>query len=151
MLQRVREQAQLRHALRFQLVQLDGGYNGGPIRLFAGAGESDNIGGVIVLYGQFTEQDGYSILNNLDPNDPYFYEHQDGGWAAVYEGQDVAYFPYLWHNDMLGGTPDDAVVCMCAAGMPNGTTFNSPTNLMHMDETSHANDVILTRLAAMIP
>jgi hypothetical protein len=32
-----------------------------------------------------------------------------------------------------------------------GVTFDSPTNLMHMDETSQANDVIKQRLVAMLP
>jgi hypothetical protein len=147
------EQATQRVAMRFQL---DGGYNGGPFRLVQDASTADDTGNAIVLYGNFVENDGYTILGHLSYDDDNYYEHQDGGWAAVLQGSDIADFPYWWNNDMVGGYPNDGIIPTGAQGMPGPNCANNvcnidvPTGYMHTDETSHPLAEIKQQLLRMI-
>lgn len=128
------EQATQRRAIR---VQLDGGYLGGPFRLVQDQYIADNTGNFINYYGNAVVDDGLEVWGHLDPDDPYYDQHEYGAFYAMDQGNEIQYFADWWHYNMVGGVPNDALIYFGAQGMPNGDTVDETNGYMHTDEPTH--------------
>ena len=109
---------------------IDGGYDGGPARLFLNAQDSEAVGEDLLLWAYQLESDGLDLWNIT------------GGWhvIAVFGLLDlsalIGNFAGFWHYDVVGGIPNDVVVpAGSALALPNFNTTWQITGPSHFDET----------------
>lgn len=141
------ELAQQRAGIRYALgaVKTEGGYYGGPVRLIASAATADAASFAIMLYGFYLPGTALDILGALTWDDPYYFDHQMGAYAAYGLGDDIEYLPYFWHNDLIGGVPNDALIFLGAQGIPSFTLEETVPGLAHTEETGNASSIATVR------
>jgi hypothetical protein len=143
------ELATQRAGIRFNLGT--SGYYGGPFRLFASAAIADLAGLGVMIHGANLRGTALAILGALTWDDPYYFDHQLGAWAAYSLGDDLEYLPYLWHNDLIGGQPNDGLIYTGAQGIPGFSSEQDLSGIAHTEETGNANarDAVRLRLVQM--
>jgi pimeloyl-ACP methyl ester carboxylesterase len=137
-----------RVAIRTQHDFAGEGYYGGPLRLAMDAAAADIAGIGIMNYGYGLANAGLATLGALTWDDPLRWEHENAAWAAVALGNSVAYFPFLWHNDLIGGIPNDGIVGQFAQGYP-GQEMYDVSGLTHLQQTGDGRAEIVGRLGML--
>jgi hypothetical protein len=147
-LELVQQRAGVRYAIG--QVETEGGYYGGPFRLVSSAAVADAAGFAIMLYGFYLQGTALDILGALTWDDPYYFDHQLGAYAAYALGDDIEYLPYFWHNDLIGGIPNDALIYLGAQGIPGFTSEETIVGLAHTEQTGNSASVVPVRNRLLI-
>jgi hypothetical protein len=126
-------------------MELDGGYYGGPHRLYLSAYNADLLGTAMIGYGYYLWYTGFAIWGALDPYDPYYYDHESGAYGAMSMGTEIAAHADLWHYYLVGGVPNDGIVPLDRQSV-SGQEVASTSGYTHLQETNSGNAIVRTWL-----
>lgn len=92
------------------------------------------IAGGVTLMGALTMYQGFDIINQADPNDPFYHDRLTGGAAVVSAGAFLGGLSQ-WYNDLIGGWPNDAFVPTWTQAFP-GAQVSFVEGVSHVEEQS---------------
>ena len=84
--------------------------------------------------GALTMYQGFDIINQADPNDPFYHDRLTGGAAVVSAGAFLGGLSQ-WYNDLIGGWPNDAFVPTWTQAFP-GAQVSFVEGVSHVEEQS---------------
>lgn len=132
------------------VVQVDGGYLGGVLRLGVSAELADALGSDINAAGNILIASSIGIESECGPAHLDWLDHTLGAIALFDAGLQLVDYPAWWSFDIVGGYPSDMVVPTWSQEMPSSTVpalnFAGPS---HVQETSMLAPLIRDWLVAL--